>query len=387
MAETKNTTDAASSNHAKVMVADASYDGLDRVLDQVIESLDLQTWLGGLKSKKVFIKPNMLGLFTPEQHATTHPALVSAAVRFFREAGAEVMVGDNCGVGSYGLSRKVARKTGIMEAADGAYVNVAQDTVMAPLRSRFVKELPMSRAMLEADFLISLPKMKTHGLTLVTGAVKNLFGMVAGAGKGKSHSSAPGIRDFGEILADIFAVRPPDLTIMDAVVAMEGSGPSSGDPVEVGKIIAGTNAVAVDSIMSGIMGVPPEEIHHLRIAARRGHGPLADNIEVVGKLPSGRRFKLPLTVHRFRFVGRFINERIFTPLSRTRLHLDRKRCKQCKICVQGCPTGAMKMGDKFPAINEDVCIRCFCCHELCPESAWEVRSLLGRMMIGRRTES
>jgi uncharacterized protein (DUF362 family)/Pyruvate/2-oxoacid:ferredoxin oxidoreductase delta subunit len=311
--------------------------------------------------------------------------MVSGLVALFRRAGAEVTVGDNCGVGGYGLSQRAAKKSGIQEASDGAFENIARDTTMASLKSRFLSELPVSRAMLEADVLVSVPKMKTHSLTVVTGAVKNMFGLVAGAGKGRSHASAPGIRDFGEVLADIFAIRPPDLTIMDAVVAMEGSGPSSGRPRQVGRVLAGTNAVAVDAVMCRLMGYPPQEVYHLNIAASRGHGPLGDDaIEVVGEKPAPVRFKLPTTINRLRFVGRFVNRRFFAPVSKTRLLLDKKLCKKCKICVDGCPTGAMEMDD-FPHINEDICIRCFCCHELCPESAWKVGGFLSRLSIGRGT--
>jgi uncharacterized protein (DUF362 family)/Pyruvate/2-oxoacid:ferredoxin oxidoreductase delta subunit len=327
----------------------------------------------------------MLGLFPPERAATTHPSLVRAAVKLLRDAGAQVTVGDNCGVGGYGLNQLVAKRTGIMEAADGAYANVAQDTVMHPLKSRFVKELPMARAILEADHVVSLPKMKTHSLTVVTGAVKNMFGMVSGAGKGGAHRAAPGIKDFGEILADIYAARPPDLTIMDGITAMEGSGPSGGDLVPLGRILAGRNAVAVDAVMSRIMGYPPGEVHHLRIASQRGLGPLdQDAIELIGSLPSVRRFKLPRTVQRLRFVGRFVNQRVFRLLTDTHLHLDQDKCQGCRICVDGCPTGAMQMGERFPAVDENVCIKCFCCQELCPESAWEARGFFGRFLRERR---
>jgi len=373
------------SDHAKVLVADASYEKIEPALDRVIEGLDLAAWYGGLKGKTVFIKPNMLGLFPPERHATTHPSLVKALVKFFRDAGAEVTVGDNCGVGGYGLNQRVARRSGIAAASDGAYVNVAQDTAMASLRSRFIDQLPVSRAMLEADVLVSAPKMKTHGFTVVTGAVKNMFGIIAGAGKSRAHASAAGVKDFGEILADIYAIRPPDLTIMDAVVAMEGGGPSSGDPRPLGNILASTNAVATDALMCRIMGYPPQEVHHLKNASRRGHGPLDESaIEVIGKIPADGRFKLPLTVQRFRFTGRFVNQRFFRPVSRTKLYLDKKKCKNCKICVEGCPTGAMQTEEEFPGIDEEKCIRCFCCHELCPESAWDVRGFFGRF-IGRRS--
>ncbi len=361
----------------KVIAADASYEDLEPALDKVIEGLELSSRLSDLEGKKVFIKPNMLGAFEPQKHVTTWPELVTLVVRLFREAGAEVVVGDNCGVGGYGLNQRVANKTGIMEAADGCFENVARDTVQVKLNSRYMDTIVVSRSMMEADYLVSLPKMKTHGLTLVTGAVKNMFGLVAGAGKGRAHASAPGNKDFGRILSDIFSIRPPDLTIMDAITAMEGNGPSSGKPKQVNKILASENAVAVDTVMCRMMGVPAQEVHHLRYASRQGHGPTdPQQVELWGQAPEGR-FKLPVTVHRLSCVGRFINQRFFQPLSQSKLVLDKDKCKKCKLCVDGCPTGAMTM-EEFPVVNDDVCIRCLCCQELCPESAWQVKGFFGR---------
>ncbi|MFO8057350.1 MAG: DUF362 domain-containing protein [bacterium] len=361
----------------KVVSADASYEDLSPALEKVVEELDLSSRLSELRGKKVFIKPNMLGAFPPEKHVTTWPALVTLTVRLFRDAGAEVVVGDNCGVGGYGLNQRVANKTGIAEASEGAYENVARDTVQVDFDSRYMDSIVVSRAMLEADYLISLPKMKTHGLTLVTGAVKNMFGLVAGAGKGRAHAGAPGNKDFGRILSDIFSIRPPDLTIMDAITAMEGNGPSSGKPKQVNKLLASTNAVALDTIMCRMMGVPATEVHHIRYASQRGHGPVEpERIELWGEAPP-IRFKLPVTVHRLSCVGRFINQRFFQPLSHSKLVLDKEKCRKCKLCVDGCPTGAMTM-EEYPVVNDELCIRCLCCQELCPESAWQVKGFFGR---------
>lgn len=367
----------------RVLVTEASYQRIEPALEKVIEGLDLAGWYGGLKGKKVLIKPNMLGLFEPERHATTHPSLVSALVLLFREAGAEVMVGDNCGIGGYGLNRRAAKKTGIEEASLGAFRNVAQDTVQTKLDSRFLDSIVVSRDVLEADVVVSVPKMKTHGLTVVTGAVKNMFGMVAGAGKGAAHAAAPGLKDFARMLVSIYSLRPPDLTIMDGIVAMEGSGPSGGKPKPLGKILASTNAVACDAVMCRIMGFPPQEVYHLAYAVENGLGPVdPEAIEVLGKVENAR-FKLPVTVHKLRFVGRFVNQRFFAPVSRSRLILDRKLCKKCKMCVDGCPTGAMNMDDDLPWIDDEKCIRCLCCHELCPEQAWKTGGLLARFSSRR----
>ncbi len=369
--------------HTRVLVTDASYDHLEPVISKIVKVLDLDAWYKGLSGKIVFIKPNMIGLFPPHQHATTHPLVISAIAKFFREAGAKVIVGDNCGMGGYGLNQKVAQVTGIIDAVNDAYKNIAMNTSLVSLGSKFMDSIAVSRDILEADLLINVPKMKTHSLTVVTGAVKNMFGIVAGAGKSRCHRLAPGVRDFGELLADIYSIRPPDLTIMDGIVSMEGNGPTSGTPKHVGKILASTNAIALDAVMCRIMGLPPEEVHHIRHASQDGLGPIdTDSIEIVGEKPEEVPFKLPMTIKRFSFLGRLVNRGFFGTISRRRLVLDKKLCKKCKICVEGCPTKAMQM-EEFPGINEDRCIRCLCCQELCPDSAWKTRGLMRRFQ-GRR---
>ena len=363
----------------RVLIADADYDRMDRGLARVIEGLDLGNWLAGARGKKVWIKPNMLGLFTPEQHATTHPSLVRELVKLFSAAGAEVMVGDNPGVGGYGLNEKVARRTGILAAADGCYRNAAKQPKQIEVGSRFFQRMVVSEDMLTADLVVNVPKLKTHSLTIFTGAIKNMFGLLIGGCKGQTHRQATRIEEFGEALADLYQIRPPELTIMDAVVAMEGNGPSGGRLRPLHKIIAARNAVAADVVAAALIGAEPKTVHHLRVAQERGLGPssLAE-VELLGELKPAARFQLPETINRFSFLGRWFNDYGYRLLLRPTLGLQEEKCTQCKICVEHCPTGAMQQAD-YPWIDDQQCIRCFCCHELCPEHAWEFRGLIGRM--------
>jgi len=363
---------------SRVAITDATYQTMESSVTALMEALDLQSWLEQLKDKKVFVKPNMLGAFPAGKHVTTSPELVKTVVCLVRKFEARVTVGDNCGVGGYGLNQRVAKSTGILEAAQGAYKNVAQKTIPVKLNSRYVNSVVVSRDMIEADILISLPVMKTHSLTVVTGGVKNMFGIVAGAEKGKLHGAAPGPADFGRMLAEICAIRPPDLTIMEAVTAMEGYGPSAGKPKWVGKVLASRNAVALDAVVCRIMGIEPDQVHHIREASLLGLGPIgAESIAIMGDLPRNLKFKLPLEANRFKLLP-FISSRFFGTLARSKLKLNKKKCKKCKLCVEGCPTGAMNMGE-LPWIDQQKCIRCLCCHELCPESAWEVKGLMRRL--------
>ena len=360
-----------------VAITNADYNSVDIAFAQIIESLELAALTKNLNGKKIFIKPNMLGLFPPEKHATTHPSLVKAAVSYFKQRGAIITVGDNCGVSGYGLNEKVARRTGIFEASQGYYKNIAQHTQKADLNSEFKKSVPISSDMLEADYLISLPKMKTHSLTIVTGGVKNMFGIIAGIGKGQSHTAAPGSEDFGKILSQIFSLRPPDLTIMDGITAMEGNGPSGGKPKDVGVLMGSKNAVALDTVMCRIMGVDPKTVHHLKLVHELGLGPVDINlINIIGSLPEPGHFKLPQTISRFNILSRVVNKGFFRRIARTKLALNTKKCKKCKICYEECPADAMQWSDEYPLIKEELCIRCLCCHELCPYTAWEFKGFM-----------
>ncbi len=368
----------------RVCVRRATYDNIAELLPGMMESLDLRGWFEGLRGKTVFLKPNMIGIFPPERHATTHPALVAGLVRLFSDAGARVTVGDNCGVGGYGLNGKVGMITGIADAAGGCYRNVGRDILHVPLESQFAEMLPVSREMMEADVLVSVPKMKTHSLTLVTGAVKNMFGLVAGRGKAQAHAAAPRGRDFGRLLADIFALRVPDLSVMDGIVGMEGNGPTSGRPIAAGAVLASIDAVALDAVMCRIMGVAAHRVHHLREAAGLGLGILdMGRIELLGDHIGRVKFRLPAASRLGGFGARFLYPLAFRWLSRSRLVLDEKLCRRCGICVEGCPSGALSMED-YPLIDEDKCIDCLCCDELCPENAWRLKGLVGLMQRRNR---
>ncbi|OGP60102.1 MAG: hypothetical protein A2V67_17290 [Deltaproteobacteria bacterium RBG_13_61_14] len=367
----------------RLLVFDASYERMDQALEQVVEGLDLGSWLAATRGKKVWIKPNMLGLFKPEQHCATHPSLVRELVKLFSAAGAEVMVGDNPGVGGYGLNEKVARRTGILAAADGCFRNASAKPKEIEIRSRFFTKMVVSEEMLQADLVINVPKLKTHSLTVLTGAIKNMFGMLIGGCKGQVHAHASRMEEFSEALVDLYQIRPPELTIVDAIMAMEGNGPSAGKLRPLGKIMASRNGVAADLAAAALTGADPNSLHFLRIAQERGLGPrsLAE-MDVQGKLKPAARFKLPTTIQRFGFLGQWFNDYFYTALLRPTLGLQQDQCSQCRICADHCPTGAMQMAD-YPWIDQDKCIRCFCCHELCPENAWEFRGLMRRLSARR----
>ena len=265
----------------KVLILDCPvYHAVEDKIARAFEEFPLQ-WSG----KKVLVKPNMLNERSPERGVTTHPSIVRAVTKWLLDAGAEVTVGDNPGAVGRGANERCASGSGIADAALGCYANISQDGVAMEIKSRYTRQLVVSRAVLDADILVSLPKFKTHALTQITGAIKNMFGILVGGEKGRMHAVTGSYRNFAEALVDIYQIRLPDLVIMDAVVGMEGNGPSSGDLRQVGKIIASDDGVAVDAVMATMMGKRPEKIHMLKVAGQRGIGEIdVSKLNVVGEL-------------------------------------------------------------------------------------------------------
>ncbi|MFP4040214.1 MAG: DUF362 domain-containing protein [Desulfosudaceae bacterium] len=358
----------------RVLIYEADYsdDSLPGIIDEILASFPLE-----LDGKTVLVKPNILAGHSPEKGVTTHPALVAAVVDRLRSAGATVMVGDNPGVFGYGRSERAAEISGIKEAAGGCFIQLGRTPVKQALANPDVAQVMIANDVLAADLVINLPKLKTHGLTYYTGAVKNTFGYVVGGDKMRVHHQASTPRRFAAALVDIYALRPPDLTIMDAIVAMEGNGPSNGRPRRLGKILAGDNAVCLDAVAVSLVGKKPVAVPHLKIAAERGLGTIdLDAIDCGVDIVPAVGFKMPATyvpgltgIVLNRFLSGWIN---CLP------EVKEDVCKRCGLCVDHCPTGAMIMaGGDFPRADKKACISCYCCQEMCPEDAIE---LTGRVL-------
>ncbi|MCX5858742.1 MAG: DUF362 domain-containing protein [Proteobacteria bacterium] len=369
---------------SRVLILDApSYQDVSGPITRALQELP-----GDFKGKKVLVKPNILGAHAPEKGVDTHPAIVREVVKQLQAQGAEVWVGDNSGVGGYGANERSAKASGIMEAASGCYRNIAQSGKEIAFKSRFGDKLIVSREVLEADLVISLPKFKTHALTVLTGAVKNTFGYAVGGEKSRLHLRAATFNDFGEAVVDVFQVRPPDLSIMDGVVAMEGYGPNNGTLRKVGKLLVSRDAVALDRVMAEMAGAPVEEIPFLKVAGDRKLGETdLKRIEIEGKLDRIPDFRLPISPA-IVSIGQMVN-RFLYPFIRIRPQVDAKLCTACGDCKKACPAGAITI-DKTARIDKNKCIICYCCNEACTYQAisikGHVRRLLsfGQEMLNRR---
>lgn len=357
-----------------VLAMDAEYPGMDGVVEKILETFPLP-W----KGKRVLIKPNMLGPYPPEKGVTTHPSLIRSLVKGLRRREATCLVGDNPGMNGYAANERCARITGILEAAEGAYVNLAKESVQVSGKSALVDKLVVSKAVLDADLLINVPKFKTHVQTRITGAVKNMFGILVGAEKARVHLSVPRPRQFSEALVDIYRIRVPDLTIMDAVVGMEGNGPSGRDLRPIGKILASKNGVSLDGLMAAMMGLSPKRVDYLDVASQRGLGEIDPaQMEIQGRWSPLKKYRTPLAFVSQGWLGTVVNKLVYRPFVKPRLTVRPEVCTQCGVCVQHCPAQALSMKE-VPCLDEKKCISCYCCYELCSSQAIELTGLIRRV--------
>ena len=353
----------------RVMVHPASYENVAEAVDRIFELFPVN-----IAGRKVLIKPNVLRSSEAKEGIVTNPAVLRAVVEKVESMGpSSLIVGDNPGLFDYGANEASFTKTGLMEASKGYYRNIGDDSRKVAFNPRYMSAVSVSSAVLDADVVISLPKFKTHGLTVITGAIKNSYGILPGAQKAFLHKAAGSPFDFQEMVVDVFRLRVPDLFIVDAVVGMEGNGPASPDLRDIGVIIASDNAVAVDSVIATMMGCDPGRLRFLQKAKEAGLGDYdIGSIDIIGELKRLSGFKLPPlggeAILRNEAIQSMIHNR-----AALRPQADPERCTGCGTCVEHCPVSALSIDENIPLSNADTCIACFCCQEMCPEKAIALR--------------
>ena len=359
----------------------------EKVYQAVSRSIEL---LGGMKKfirpgMKVVLKCNLLMRKKPEEAATTHPEVAAAVARLVKEAGATPIIADSPG----GLFTQHALKTvyhacGMEEIARRDDIalndNVGEVRVSHP-EGKIIRSLTVMKLLQETDAVIDIAKLKTHGMTMYTGAVKNLFGVIPGTTKAEYHLRMKRLEDFSNMLVDICTYVRPVLSVMDAVVGMEGHGPSAGDPRQIGAILASESPFALDVTACSMIGIDPEKVCTVRRAEERGLcGSRLRDLTLLGDPMEElivRDFRIPEHKH-VGFVeqyvsgdsriGRFINDHfgprpVFLP----------EGCVGCGDCARNCPPKAITMVERKPEVDLKKCIRCYCCQELCPQKTIEIK--------------
>ncbi|HMK47707.1 MAG TPA: DUF362 domain-containing protein [Methanocella sp.] len=355
--------------------------------------------LGGMQSvvkngSRVLVKPNLLSAKKPEEATTTHPSVVKAVVRLVQEQGGVPVIGDSPGGRNTSSAVKSLMKTtGMQAVADetGCEIVSFEEPVVDVTSdaARIYKKFTIAKAVKDADVVIGLPKLKTHQLTYYTGAVKLLYGYIPGIMKSENHlHTGKDPKLFAELLLDLHEMRRPDLTIMDAVVGMEGRGPSAGNPKQIGLVMASKSCTALDFVATSAVGMEPLTIPTVAGASERGVGPKnMGEIELFGPDLASvmvRDFKKAETMDMSRVPAVVLN--LATSMIASKPKIDPQKCKKCGVCARDCPPRAMTfVKGRVPAIDYKVCIRCYCCQELCPENAVRVHLPVARKALNRLT--
>lgn len=340
------------------------------------------------EGKRVVIKPNLVMKKSPDAAATTHPAVLGAVLCVLTEFGVSPVIAESPG-GVYSRQRLegIYRGCGITEVAEryGARLNFDTGAVQMPFaEGRQVKMFHILSPIAEADVIIDLCKLKSHSLTKMSAAVKNLFGTIPGIEKFEMHATFPDYREFGAMLCDLCEMlcrRKTVIAVTDAVVGMEGNGPTAGTPRKIGAILTSGNPFASDLLCEKLLGFTGT-VPLVREAAARGLCPeSADALDIIGTRPETlvvSDFKEPdsaknrstsaLAFFSGGKIGRF-----FMP----RPVVVREKCRACGECVASCPAHTIELaargGQRAAHIRHASCIRCYCCQELCPFEAISVK--------------
>jgi uncharacterized protein (DUF362 family)/Pyruvate/2-oxoacid:ferredoxin oxidoreductase delta subunit len=319
---------------------------------------------------QVLLKPNLLVAADPERAISTHPALVQAVTELVQGAGATVLIGDS----PAGLPKNgplAWHKSGLVGVAKrtGAHLVSFDSVSWKRLRNN---DYLIARPVFEADLVINLPKLKTHALTLYTGAVKNIFGTIPGTRKREVHFRAPGVQDFSPILVDVLELVRPGLTIMDGVLGQEGNGPGmGGTPRSYGCLAASVDPVALDAVLTRAMGYRPGEVLHLAEAGTRGIGKAdPDAVQITGNRQALDLGPVNRPGSRWYFRAPPWSSAPLRRIARVRPQLKVSVCTGCGRCAEACPRVAITPGQP-PQFDLQQCVGCLCCAEVCPQGAIE----------------
>jgi uncharacterized protein (DUF362 family)/ferredoxin len=328
------------------------------------------------KSKKILLKPNLLQASIPEKAVTTHPDLLEAVILTLKQlTKSELFLADSPG-SNFNNYEDVLKKTGIGDICKKYSINILKVENFKPIKNQ---DIIYSSIINDFDLLINLPKLKTHSLTGLTLAVKNLFGLIPGTNKVSFHRRYPKDEELADSIYRYFKMLEiPMLHILDGILAHEGEGPSRGTGVRASILACSDDAVAMDISLTKLLGFKPELCKTNLSAIKDGYDLNNISTEVnIDKIPE---LKLPISI-KFSLVPPFVKK-----IVADKVHvwpvIDESKCINCLLCLKSCPVYAITNSGSFPKIDHKKCIECFCCYEVCESDAiFLKRSLLHRLIV------
>lgn len=356
---------------------------LDNAVFRMMEALSIEKDLR--PDLKVVIKPNLVMAKSPSFPATTHPLVIKSVAKWLVSRGiTDITLAESSG-GLYNgeYMKNVYRVCGMQELAPLVKLNMdfSAKTVSCPAGFQN-HSFHIITPVCEADYIINICKLKTHAMTGYSGGIKNLFGVIPGLEKPQMHYRFPDIENFSRMLVELAETVKPDLTIIDAIDAMEGNGPTGGTSHPLHMLFGSKDVYTQDCFAAGIMGLEPTEIVMLKLAVEKGLAQ-PDRLTLAGDpVPDNLTpFQVPDT-KKLDFTGnlpRFLRKP-FTKLAGRLLksypQLQKELCVGCGKCAESCPAHIIAIRNKKAHFKKKGCISCFCCQEMCPMKAIFVRKAL-----------
>ncbi len=360
-------------------------DSLPEAIDNVLRDL------GGIerfvkKGDIVALKPNLLVFSSPSKAIVTNPHFTFEVFKKVLEAGGKPFVIDSPGSGIPFTKRSLNslyRLTGYSEVFKDYpdCLNLDTSKKMVDIENGLIlKSVNILKPLLDADVIINLPKMKTHSLTFISGAVKNMYGSVPGMEKTRYHSRFKDVHDFSRALLDVSNVTKPNLTLMDGILSLEGDGPAMrGVPRKTEIILGSKDPLSMDFAICKLIGLEYKEIPYLKVAIDNNISDGTYNLK--GDIPSIDNFVLPRTYHGklsldpVSLYNYFVFP-IFSNFLIEKPKVIKQKCIRCGICVRSCPEKIITMDKISAKIDYSKCIKCYCCHEQCPEGAIDLKRII-----------
>ena len=335
---------------------------------------------GMFDGKRVVIKPNLVMKKSPDAAATTHPVVLEAMIRVLKDSAADILIAESPpGLYTESALKGFYNACGITQVAEKYGVRLNSDTSSREVAlpdAKTAHGFELITPLLDADVIVNLAKLKSHALTKFSGAVKNYFGSIPGLAKVETHARFPDYNDFGSMLTDLcafFAGNKPTFNLLDGILAMEGNGPTGGEPRKLGYLVAGANPFNVDIVGTKLIGF--DDVIMLEEAKKRGYA--CDSPTVIGVAPERvSDFVKPDSsagggISALNFLSKAFGGRLNRWLQ-PKPFVETAKCIGCGACARSCPKKTIELvGDpkKHAHIIDRDCIKCFCCQELCPVKA------------------
>lgn len=359
---------------------------LSQIEKKIDEGINL---IGGFenyfnRNDRILLKPNLLASDDPSKGVTTHPVFFEAVVKYFKNKNVKIFCGDSPAVSS---GTKVAKDTGIYDVCERhniPFIELKEKVLIKGHSKNIIKNFEISKEIQDFDKIISLPKLKNHSLTIFTGGIKNLFGVIPGKTKAYMHTRFPDREIFSKMLVDLADSIKTGICIMDGIIAHEGEGPRGGNPVKLGYIIIGENPFIVDLLAASLVGYNPNDIPMLKYFSEKHNVSLnLNDLQIFGdNLIYSKNFK-KIYINKTSSSTRVLKNSFINKLISSKPYFIRKNCTMCLQCYNMCPTNpkSIMRKDKKLFYNYDTCIRCFCCQEICPSNAIGIKhSLINKIL-------